>query len=138
MAHFLTLVLLDPDEPAYADAAEAKMRRYFAPDLGGPEAKCDGFTIGGRIDGELWDKEQNYNLSPAEFQARYGFDKIKAEDNIRPVADLRPDLVPYAVITPDGGWLDRAGMTDQQWETEWNHLRDRFRSPIAVAMDCHC
>jgi hypothetical protein len=42
MAHFLTVVLVDPAEAAPADVAERLLRPYFAPDLAdAPGAKCD-------------------------------------------------------------------------------------------------
>ena len=86
MAHFLALVLVDSAEPAPAEAGERLMRPHFDPDA--PEAKCDGFVIGGSFDGDLWGKQQHHNLTPVEFQARYGV--VRAEDNVRPVAELRP------------------------------------------------
>ena len=139
MAHFLTLVLIDPDQPALMDAADASMRAYFTPDFVNLRCtKCDGFVVGGRFDGDIWGKEQNYNLSPAEFQDRYGFDKIRAEDNVRPVSQLRSDLLPFAVITPDGQWQDCEGKSEQQWETEWSALRHEYAGHVAVAFDCHC
>lgn len=139
MAHFLTLVLVDPDQSEFMNAADTLMRAYFAADFAETrDAKCDGFVVGGRFDGDIWGKEQNYNLSPTEFQDRYGFDKIRAEDNVRPVSRLRSDLIPFAVITPDGEWQDREAKSDRQWETEWLALRHEYRGHIAVAFDCHC
>ena len=139
MAHFLTLVLLDPDEPDYVASADARLRRYFSRDLGASEdAKCDGFVIGGRFDGDIWGKEQHHDLTPAQYQARYGLDKIKTEDNVRPVFDLRDALVPFAVVMPDGAWRDAEGKSDEDWEAEWRALRDAHRFHVAVAFDCHC
>ena len=115
------------------------MRRYFARDMQDkPDAKCDGFVIGGRFDGEVWDKPQAYDLSPADYEARYGLDKIRSEDNVRPVDALRDELVPFAVITPDGTWQDADGKSEQDWEAEWRALRSDYRSHLAVAFDCHC
>jgi hypothetical protein len=140
MSHFLTVVLVDPDEAAPADTAKALMRPYFAPDLGGapPEAKCDGFRIGGQYDGDIWGKEQHYNLTPDEYRARYGLDVVRPEDNIRPVAELRAGLVPFAVVTPEGGWQDCEGMSEAQWEAEWAALMRQYSDHLAVAIDCHC
>jgi hypothetical protein len=140
MSHFLTVVLVDPKEAAPADAAKALMRPYFAPDLGDapPEAKCDGFRIGGQSDGDIWGKEQHYNLTPDEYQARYGLDVVRTEDNIRPVSELRPGLVPFAAVTPDGRWHDCEGKEDVQWEAEWSALLRQYSGHLAVAIDCHC
>jgi hypothetical protein len=138
MAHFLTVVLVEPTEAAPADAGERLMRLYFAPDMDGPDAKCDGFVVGGRYDGDIWGKEQHYNLTPAEYQARYGLDVVRPEDNVRPVSGLRPGLVPFAAITPDGCWHDCEGKEDAQWEAEWSALLREYGGHLAVAIDCHC
>ncbi len=139
MAHFLTVVLVDPAEARPAQAAESLMRPYFAPDLAdAPDAKCDGFVVGGRYDGDIWGKEQHYNLTPAEYQARYGLDVVRPEDNVRPVAELRPGLVPFAAVTPEGRWRDREGKGEAEWEAEWAALLRRYSGYFAVAIDCHC
>ena len=112
MSHFLTLVLINADEPNPAEKARQLMWPYFVDDFDDEvgkatsDAKFSGFTIGGRFDGEIWGKEQHYSLTPNEFQKRYGLDVVKPEDNIRPLSELVPDCVPYAVITPDGSWHD--------------------------------
>jgi hypothetical protein len=138
VSHFLTLVLIDPGDPNPAKKAEEIMRRYFDRDMETPDAKCDGFTIGGRYDGDIWGKEQHYNLTPDEFQARYGFDVVKAGENIRPVTMLRPGLSPYAIITPDGRWQDEEGKTEGEWALCVGRLFDRHANQLAVAVDCHC
>jgi hypothetical protein len=138
MAHFLAIVLVEPGGPEPAAAAEARMMPYFDRDLLGPAARCDGFTVGGQYDGELWGREQHHTLAPAEFRARYGLDVVRPEDNIRPVAAIRPGLIPYAVVTPDGAWRDCEGKDDTAWAAEWSALREEFRDHLAVAVDCHC
>jgi hypothetical protein len=118
MSHFLTLVLVGGAEPDPARKSHELMMPYFEFDVDNDDeddedgeddednpltkAKCDGFVIGGRYDGAIWGKEQHYNLSPTEFQKRYGFDVIRTDDNIRPISELVDDLVAYAIITPDG------------------------------------
>lgn len=140
MAHFLTVVFVEPTEAVPADAGERLMQRYFSDDglAGNSAAKCDGFRVGGSYDGDIWGKEQNHNLTPAEYQARYGSDVVRPEDNVRPVSELRPGLVPYAAVTPDGRWHDREGKADAQWEAEWLALLRCYSGHLAVAIDCHC
>ena len=139
MAHFLTVVLIEPSITTAAALAEERMNPFFASELGEARAaKCDGFTIGGRYDGDIWGKEQHYSLTPAEHQARYGLDVVQPTENIRPVAELRPGLIPYAVITPDGQWHDCEGKDDSGWGAEWVALLATYHDHQAVAIDCHC
>ena len=139
MAHFLTIVLVEQTEAVPTEAAKRRMRPYFVPDIAdAPDAKCDGFVVGGRYDGDIWGKEQHYNLTPADYQARYGLNVVRPEDNIRPVAELRPGLVPYAAVTPDGRWHDCEGKGDTQWDAEWSALLRQYSEHLAVAFDCHC
>ena len=137
MSHFLAIVLVDPDEQDVSDAAHRLMWPYFDANMETENAKCDGFVIGGRYDGDIWGKEQHYNLTPAEYQKRYGLDVIKDEDNIRKASDMRSGLLPFAVVTPDGRWHDREGKQGSSWEEEWSALHARFHDHFAVAMDCH-
>jgi len=139
MSHFLTVVIVESRGAASVETAEALMRPYFARDLAdAPDAKCDGFAVGGLFDGEIRGKEQHYNLAPPEYQARYGLDVVRPEDNLRPVADLHPGLIPFAVVSPDGRWRDCEGKSDRAWEAEWAALRQEYEGHLAVAVDCHC
>ena len=139
MAHFLVLVLIDAADPDPAARARLVMRRYWdeSGDADNPDAKCDGFVVGGRYDGIIWGKEQHYNLKPHEFQQRYGLDVVRPEDNIRPVPELVPDVLPYAVVTPGGHWLDREQQAEAGWREVVRSTLARHRTCIAVAIDCH-
>ncbi|MFI0354352.1 hypothetical protein [Actinomadura sp. 9N407] len=145
VAHFLALVLVDRHDPDPVVRAEQMMEPFWAPDLFDDETgerhpnwQCDGFVVGGRYDGIIWGKEQHYNLAPDQYQARYGMDVVRPDDNVRPVAELVPDLVAYAVITPDGRWFDRAGKSSQAWSDEFTALLAEHKDRVAVAIDCHC
>ncbi|MGI9404814.1 MAG: hypothetical protein ACR2O4_00460 [Hyphomicrobiaceae bacterium] len=139
MAHFLTVVIVGANVPAPVELAENFMRAYFSPDLAlSPDAKCDGYTIGGRYDGMLFGKEQNYNLTPSEFESRYGFDAVRQEDNAWPVAGVISDILPFAVIAPDGAWFDRDNKPDEQWRKESLAILEEYPDHLAVAFDCHC
>ncbi|MEM9359297.1 MAG: hypothetical protein AAGB04_24200 [Pseudomonadota bacterium] len=139
MAHFLTFVLLEPDQPDLLETADSRMRVFFASDMAeNPNAKCDGFVIGGRFDGYIIGKEQHYNLSPAEYQKRYGLDVIQHSDNICIVSDIPNDVSPGAVVTADGQWHDCFRANARAWKAEWKKIRTSFPSHIAVAFDCHC
>ena len=141
MSHFLTFVLVSGGEADAAGRADALMEPYFAPGgmyPSGAFAKCDGYVVGGRYDGQLFGARPEYNLTPAEFQARYGLDKLRDEDNIRPASEVPEGLVPYAVVTPEGAWLDREGKGAAAWAAEVGGLLRRHADCLVVAVDCHC
>jgi hypothetical protein len=138
MSHFLAIVLIDPSDGQVPEKAHRLMWPYFDPNMETVDAKCDGFVIGGRYDGDIWGKQQHCNLSPAEYKIRYGLDVVEVEDNIRMVSELRSGLLPYAVVTPDGQWHDCKGKQTSQWETEWSAFVAQFPNHVAVAIDCHC
>lgn len=71
----------------------------------------------------------------------------KFKDDVRPVRLLEPDCIPFAILTPDGAWHQRAdmgwwGMTSNEmdetiWEKEVRALYQTHHEAIAVAVDCH-
>lgn len=142
MSHFLTFVLVGRGEADVGARVRELMRPYFAPDgvyaPGDARAKCDGYVIGGRYDGQLFGAEPEYDLTPAEFQKRYGLDVLKDEANIRPASEVPEGLVPYAVVTPEGAWLDCERKGAAQWAAEVRGLLRRRADCLVVAVDCHC
>ena len=140
MAHFLTLVLVEPTEPDPEAQAYAVLRPYFNPEgsLLDPRFKYDGCVIGGRYDGLIWAKEERCHRSPSEYQKWYEFDVIRPADNIRPVADLPVEFIPFAVVTPDGEWREREGKSEREWEREFRALVGAHIRLLAVVVDCHC
>lgn len=142
MSHFLTFVLVAREDADVERKVRELMGLYFAPDgvysSGGARAKCDGYVIGGRYDGQLYGAESEYNLTPAEFQERYGLDVLRDEENIRPASEVPEGLVPYAVVTPEGAWLDCERKGAAAWAAEVRSLLSRYANCVVVAVDCHC
>lgn len=142
MSHFLTFVLVGREDADVVRRVDALMGPYFAADgvssSGDAGAKCDGYVIGGRYDGQLFGAEPEYNLTPAEFQERYGLDVLKDENNIRPASEVPEGLVPYAVVTPEGAWLDCERKGAAAWAAEVKSLLLRYANCVVVAVDCHC
>jgi hypothetical protein len=134
VSHFLTFVIVTSLKDA-EDKARELMMPYFD---SGALSKCDGFVIGGRYEGQLLGAEPMYNLTPQQFQERYGLDVVKAEDNRCAVSQVAPDLVPYAVVTPDGAWMDCEQKQDDVWRKEVAQILERYREHYVVAIDCHC
>ncbi|HEX8354147.1 MAG TPA: hypothetical protein VF611_14665, partial [Pyrinomonadaceae bacterium] len=120
MSHFLTFVLVGPGEADAVRRAHELLAPYFAADgagdAGDRSAKFDGCVVGGRFDGQLFGAEPMYNLTPAEFQRRYGMDVLRDEDNIRPASEVPDGLTPYALVTPAGEWRDCEGKDAARWE----------------------
>jgi hypothetical protein len=142
MSHFLTFVLVAREGVDVARRVDELMGPYFAPDgvyaPGNMGAKCDGYVIGGRFDGQLFGAEPEYDLTPQDFQKRYGLDVLRDEHNIRPASEVPLGLVPYAVVTPEGAWLDCERKGAAVWAAEVLGLLRRYADCVVVAVDCHC
>ena len=142
MSHFLTFVFVAHEESDVGQRVRELMGPYFAAEgvdaAGETRAKCDGYVIGGRYDGQLFGAEPEYNLTPAEFRGRYGLDILKDENNIRPASEVSEGLVPYAVVTPEGAWLDCERKSAAVWAAEVKGLLRRYAGCLVVAVDCHC
>lgn len=142
MSHFLTFVLIGRGEADVAGRVRELMGPYFATDgghsPGDRPAKCDGYVVGGRFDGQLFGAAAEYNLTPAEFQRRYGLDVLKDEQNIRAASEVPAELVPYAVVTPEGAWHDLEQKGAAAWAAEVRELLRRYANCLVVAVDCHC
>jgi hypothetical protein len=141
MSHFLTFVIVSREETDVEQKAHDLLYPYFDSEIyasSKSKVKCDGFIIGGRYDQEIYGVEPMYNLTPDEFQQRYGMDIVKAKDNIRPAAEVPKGLVPYAVVTPEGQWFDCEDKDKQSWREEAEELLHRYANYLVVAVDCHC
>lgn len=67
--------------------------------------------------------------------------------NVAPVSELPDNFSCFAMLTPEGEWIERGTMgwwgivTDEKDETAWKRtirtVLDRYRSCIAVGVDCH-
>ena len=142
MSHFLTFVFVTREESDVERNVRELMRPYFAPDgvylSGDTRVKCDGYVIGGRYDGQLYGAEPEYGLTPDEFQKRYGLDVLEDENNVRAASEVPEGLVPYAVVTPEGAWLDCERKGAAAWAAEVRRLLRHYANCVVVAVDCHC
>jgi hypothetical protein len=142
LSHFLTFVFVGREESEVKRKVRELMGPYFAPEdmyaSGDARARCDGYVIGGRYDGQLFGAEPEYNLTPEEFQKRYGLDVVRDEENVRAASEVPEGLVPYAVVTPEGAWLDCEQKSAGVWATEVKMLLRRYANCVVVAVDCHC
>jgi hypothetical protein len=142
VSHFLTFVIVDAAADDAARRARELLAPYFAPGGTGdpsiPSAKFDGYVVGGRFDGQLYGAEPMYNLTPAEFQKRYGLDVLRDDDNVRAASEVPDGLTPYAVVTPAGEWLDCENSKTALWRAKVRELLRLHAGSLVVAVDCHC
>lgn len=138
----MTFVIVGREAADARRKVDELLAPYFGEELAdgsiNPRFKCDGYVVGGRFDGQIYGAEPVYNLTPAEFQRRYGLDVIKPEDNLRAAAEVPADLTPYAVVTPRGEWLDCEGKRPAAWRAEVRRLLDEHADQLVAAVDCHC
>lgn len=142
MSHFLAFVIVGREETDVEGKAHDLLDPYFDSSgigiSGNPLAKCDGFSIGGRYDGQIFGALPMYNLSPGEYQQRYGLDVVKPASNIRPASAVPKTLIPYAIVTPEGEWYDCEHKDRADWKAEAARLLERYADYLVVAVDCHC
>lgn len=87
-------------------------------------------------------------------QAPFGGPREHFEGDIVPIARIREDFRPYAVVTPDGQWHEKGRMgwwaveipdesgaepkDENTWDHEWSGLVGKYAPDhIAVLVDCH-
>lgn len=140
MAQFLAFVLLDASEMEPARRAYELMSPYCdAEGVSQPPYKFTGCVIGGRFDGLMAGKPQHDNLAPDDYQKRYGLDIITPASNMCWVVDLPEDVIPDAIVTPDGQWHDDYSCTSwDAWKDKAWQLLHEDSTRLAVGFDCHC
>ena len=140
MSHFLLFVFVSPDETNIEHRVNELVDPYFDHEdrevTDEDQIKCDGFVIGGRYDQEIFGVEPMFNLTPPEFEKRYGLDVIRIEDNVRPAPKVPRKLVPYAIVTPLGEWFECNDYDD--WPAKVQALLEEHNQYLVVAVDCHC
>lgn len=107
-----------------------------------PKAKWDWWVVGGRWDGEV---QRTPRRSEGGFN--FGDHHHLLEPNEVAVAEIHRDVIPYAVVTPDGEWHGRGemgwfGMSsgDQpkdEWTAEVQRLYEHHSDCIAIGCDLH-
>ena len=103
--------------------------------MGYPQAKFDELIVGGRYDGVIWD-EKRLTLEESDRRSLRGL--IDVGNNVRPVVSLRPDFVPFAIVTPDGTWRDcEQYVSDARWDRTAKEVLHTHSECVAVAIDCH-
>jgi hypothetical protein len=104
-----------------------------------PHAEWDWWRPGGRFDGLLPQQSNNGYASED--------DALEPEwtRNMAKVADLPPDLIPAAIITPDGEWHDwyddvkqfESSEREGKWDQIAKAILSQHRECIAVVVDYH-
>ena len=139
MSHFLLFVFVSPDETNIEHRVNELVDPYFDHEdrevTDEDQIKCDGFVIGGRYDQDIFGVEPMFNLTPPEFEKRYGLDVIRIEDNVRPAPKVPRKLVPYAIVTPLGEWFECNDYDD--WPAKVQELLEEHNQYLVVAVDCH-
>lgn len=146
MSHELVLVIIPSATPASGieDVVNALIRPHSnLDDHDKYPYRCDGWTIGGRFDGQIYGAPPETNLTPAEFQKRYGLDVVQPEPNIRLINQVPISFLPEidSVVTPEGIWSSRFDDEFQGKAGEWlkfiKSKVEKYKSYTAVVIDAH-
>jgi hypothetical protein len=105
-----------------------------------PDSQWDWWRIGGRWDGDMTGTphttDNGFNFS-AECET--------IENNSCRIKDIKPDFIPFAIVTPDGAWHEQGSMgwwgivADEKdnWEKEAKNIFTQYPDHIAVLCDLH-
>ena len=102
-----------------------------------PASHWDYLCIGGRWDGVIFGTPRRDDLVNA------GEEHERLEYNCAPVRQLPEDLIPHAIVTPDGLWYEEANWASteeavkERWREEARALLKRHQNCLAIAVDCH-
>jgi hypothetical protein len=148
MSHFVALVFISPSVFLQGEQAIlAETTRLLVPynlwptpNQYNPHGTWDGWEIGGRWHGTVMGRA-SIDRNDGTFG---GFHSLLAMNSC-PVRDLDYDLVPFAVVTPDGIWhvegkmqeFGFASNLDPYWEDKYDQLREQYGDCLAVVLDCH-
>lgn len=103
--------------------------------------KWDWWSVGGRWDGDV-------RGEPRRSEDGYNFDNHRLlEHNETAVAEMAREVIPYAVVTPDGEWHERGqmgwfGMSSgeipaDEWKAKVHTLYAQHSGCIAIGCDLH-
>ena len=108
-----------------------------------PQSKWDWWVVGGRWNGAIRDEER----SDDEGGFNFGDEFHNLKENTIRVGDIKDGDPPFAFVTPDGKWHQKAemgwwAMTSNEkemedWQKEWDEMRAAYPDHIAVGVDCH-
>lgn len=146
MSHELALVIVDASlsEAEIENRVSALVRPHSnIDDEDKYPYRCDGWTIGGRYDGQIYGASPEYNLSPEEFQKRYGLDVVQLGPNVRSVNEISESFIKEidSLVLPDGNWQSRFDKDFQNNITLWEKFvadsLKEYSSKWGVVVDAH-
>lgn len=104
-----------------------------------PNSKWDWWCVGGRWDGMLSGDRQRSSNYPAPIDNEH--------TNVVPIASLPDDFSCFAIVTPEGEWIERGEMgwwacvadekDAQVWKDTVRTVLEKYKDCIGVAVDCH-
>lgn len=107
-----------------------------------PDSKWDWWRVGGRWDGAI---VGDYESSEGGFN--FGAQHEGVVHNSCLVRDIAKDFVPFAIVTPEGEWVERGRMgwwgmvagekSGKEWGKAVRAIFKKYPSHTIVAVDCH-
>ena len=115
-----------------------------------PYGKWDWWVIGGRWDGWIFGPEREAASRDKDGGFNFGDEHHTVYNNCRPVAEIPPNephYVPFAIVTPQGEWLERGEMgwwamvSNEKDRDTWHEtvkaVFNNYPAHLAVTVDCH-
>lgn len=113
-----------------------------------PKSKWDWWRIGGRWDGVL-SLDGEFIKDPEDKGFNFGDEHEELHNNAVFISKLpkKSENVPYALITPDGEWLERGEMgwfgmaanekDKDSWDEQVWKILEKYQDYLIVGVDCH-
>lgn len=108
-----------------------------------PLSKWDWWSFGGRWNGNIKNKYRG-DKSGFNFDDEY---RTLHENLVQVELLIKRNIVPFAILTPDGEWIDQGNMgwwavvTDEVnpkvWERSCQKVYEKYSDCLAVGLDCH-
>ncbi|MBI4397287.1 MAG: hypothetical protein HY548_09340 [Elusimicrobia bacterium] len=137
-------------DPVHEAALAGKMDRWKgcegrADDTGlyyffthNPKSKWDYWAVGGRWNGAITGKRRGDGRGGFNFGDQFR----RLGENMVPVRDLPENFLCFAVVTPEGEWIDRGRAWPEDkdldgWKAELKRIFECHSDCVAVGVDCH-
>ena len=110
-----------------------------------PDSRWDWYRVGGRWDGVVSKSGKRRYSEDNGFNFEKGHEEVK--NNMCRVRELPVKSVPFAIVTPDGEWIEKGEMgwwgmtkgemTERKWHNQVMKILKKYQDDYIVGLDCH-
>jgi hypothetical protein len=115
-----------------------------------PKSKWDWYVVGGRYDGVIMNNRRQSNDGGFNFSEDHhilGNNIISVKEYLKIAQDHAEDIIPFAIVTPDGEWCEKGRMgwwaivsdekDEEKWLYEATRIIKKYPDYYIIGVDCH-